>query len=561
MEDPANPSNTVPNSAAPDTLNGRVWPLANNNFSEAERTAINDIGEPWLGVAISGGGSRSLSAAMGQLRGLTALGIMQKTTWLSCVSGGCWASTLYTYLPDTISDDVFLGAVQMPEQLTWHGTGHMDPQALGSVPQQLGVEVLAKKVIEFHDNHIDEDRWWARVIGEQVLKPFGLGDESDRYFTWTACWLENEILPDNPELTKNDFYVTRAGRPFLVTNATLFYPPAPTAEHQRPDKDGFPHIIESTPTGVGVPPTFSQAGAPGPQGARDIGGGWIDPFCYGGQAPDKPPVENRFSVATPKNRYKLSDAAGNSSAAFVETIVAKLSEYSWIEGLVPLYSYWPVNDAGSARNTRFNYIMGDGGNFEDTGVGSLVRRKVPKIISFINAEMPVGFDTVSNQPIVDPQLAALFGYAPKIAGEPWGLFTDDVPHSHAQVFESDQFIALIEDLWDAVKQQASAVSRQQQLRTIDNPVIGTSAGTTDIIFVMNTPVPTWTRQLEEPLKLYIEDDPLNPNFPNYDTLAQLHLSKRQVNLLADLSCWNIVATQKIGNRPANRSVFETFMAT
>lgn len=71
MEDPANPSNTVPNSAAPDTLNGRVWPLANNNFSEAERSAIDEIGEPWLGVAISGGGSRSLSAAMGQLRGLT----------------------------------------------------------------------------------------------------------------------------------------------------------------------------------------------------------------------------------------------------------------------------------------------------------------------------------------------------------------------------------------------------------------------------------------------------------------------------------------------------------
>lgn len=62
-----------------------------------------------VGVCFSGGGSRALSATMGQLRGLSQALDSKKTPWIdrvgtiSAVSGGCWTSSLYTFLPDNIS--------------------------------------------------------------------------------------------------------------------------------------------------------------------------------------------------------------------------------------------------------------------------------------------------------------------------------------------------------------------------------------------------------------------------------------------------------------------------
>ena len=65
------------------------------------------------GVAFSGGGSRAMAAAQGQMRGLKYLGLMDKAICLSSVSGGTWAAAAYTYLPEEIEDDDFLGGVVM----------------------------------------------------------------------------------------------------------------------------------------------------------------------------------------------------------------------------------------------------------------------------------------------------------------------------------------------------------------------------------------------------------------------------------------------------------------
>ena len=59
-----------------------------------------------VGLCFSGGGSRALTAALGAYRGLTALGLMEKVSFISSVSGGTWASAAYTYLPSAISDAV-----------------------------------------------------------------------------------------------------------------------------------------------------------------------------------------------------------------------------------------------------------------------------------------------------------------------------------------------------------------------------------------------------------------------------------------------------------------------
>src|SRR5579862_409243 len=84
-----------------------------NNEANLYPNAPNS-GGPQVGICLSGGGSRALSCALGQLSALnvivdpkTGRPIMQEV-YLSSVSGGSWASVLYTFLPTSISDSQFL---------------------------------------------------------------------------------------------------------------------------------------------------------------------------------------------------------------------------------------------------------------------------------------------------------------------------------------------------------------------------------------------------------------------------------------------------------------------
>ena len=68
-----------------------------------------------VAVCLSGGGSRALSAGMGQLNGLAAVQLTPDVTLLSqvkalsTVSGGSWVGVPFVYLPASISDTTYLG--------------------------------------------------------------------------------------------------------------------------------------------------------------------------------------------------------------------------------------------------------------------------------------------------------------------------------------------------------------------------------------------------------------------------------------------------------------------
>ena len=55
---------------------------------------------------------------LGQLRGLNELNLLKNVRYISCVSGGSWASVPFTYLNDNWTDEMFLGQVIPPEDLT-----------------------------------------------------------------------------------------------------------------------------------------------------------------------------------------------------------------------------------------------------------------------------------------------------------------------------------------------------------------------------------------------------------------------------------------------------------
>src|SRR5882724_5305964 len=76
----------------------------------AQFYAIPPVTPGNVGVCLSGGGSRALTAGMGQLQALKHLGLLDKVRALSTVSGGSWLGVPFEFLPaDGVSDDAYLG--------------------------------------------------------------------------------------------------------------------------------------------------------------------------------------------------------------------------------------------------------------------------------------------------------------------------------------------------------------------------------------------------------------------------------------------------------------------
>jgi hypothetical protein len=61
-----------------------------------------------------------------------------------------------------------------------------------------------------------------------------------------------------------------------------------------------------------------------------------------------------------------------------------------------------------------------------------------------------------------------------------------------------------------------------------------------VLWIYNTWVGAWYDLLSDEVAAYADAEKLL-GFPNYNTVLQLNLSPRQVNLLAQLSCWNVMS--------------------
>ncbi|MFN7942802.1 MAG: hypothetical protein U0X73_14535 [Thermoanaerobaculia bacterium] len=562
----------------PTQLDASLLPTPANALTYPERLAIpTGFGPPWAGVCVSGGGSRSLSAEMGELRALASLGLLSKIGWLSTVSGGTWAATLFNWAPPSIADATLLGPLELdPKSLRWDSgsaavdVGVLDPQAIGSAATRVGIEEMLAKAIELYYEGVPVAELWPRAIGALVLAPFGLGDDPQRYFTWTPWWLDHAVLPYNRKLAATDFFVTRPERPYLVTNSTLFYPPSPPALARRPGGFSSPwevgYEFETTPMSAGIPPGFPFAGPPSPgqPGSSDLGGGWIDPFAMGSTAPQAITPERRFKVPAPVNRFRLSDLAGLSSVAFVYDVLdlAHQSGIHFLDDMVPQVTCWPVlNAARLPRNAARSFLFGDGGNLENQGIMPLLRRGLRKLIAFVNTETQLSQQGPNREVVVDSDLPPLFGLEWNASQARYVPISPSSPFRFNQVFDRATFDDLRSQLWNRAQAGATALAVQRNVAVAANEHYGVAAGTTDVLWVYLHPVGWWWNRLDVGVRDWMDVEFWNySTFPNYTTVGQLHLNDRQVNLLAHLASWNVAGTISIASYPANARVFSDFLA-
>jgi hypothetical protein len=491
-----------------------------------------------IGLCFSGGGSRALSCAMGQLRALHYLGVIDQVFAISSVSGGTWACSTYTWLPSTISDDDFLGLpVLDPSQLTVFGSDqfaldYLPPNNLGQVPTRLGLfRDLGEIWRLYEDWNYPINDLWQGLIGEAVLKPFGLWQPAPtnhydpHWFTYTDAYLNqgNGPLARNPGLRASQFYTSRPGRPFIVMNTAMFTDDGVNADLM-PFEANF---------SLGVRAAFPL------NGITTVGGGFVESFAMNGSfLKDAAPGE--VLVDRAPRPFTLTDIVGLSSAAFAQELE---EQYPELQGLVPSYDYWPVARRKSVATTSYRFA--DGGSLENLGVNVMLARGMAKLLVFVNTDEPV--QVIGSDIVVSSDIPPLFGL------QPWAQGVGYVPYSasnegnsatrlfrHSQVFPTSQFAAL-QQLLLAAKNTKGPVIARQTLNVLPNSWFGVAGNTqVEILWVHNDQVPAFWDQLSTEVQLAIDWDGSDA-FPLYNTFTQLYLPAVAVNALAHLTCWNLAS--------------------
>ncbi len=483
-------------------VNVQTWDTTTRPFLFPEWSDPDINRRRECGVAFSGGGTRSASATLGQLRALNHLGLLRKIGYISCVSGGAWTSVPFTYLPTMWPDETFLGPVLQPGEIT---TEHLQQTDRNGFLHAIANSVLLDDFIK-HSIRLAGDETYARSLGDCFLTPFGI-DSLQRFFGYNEASVGG-ILSRNEKMQATDFHLVRPGRPYLIAGGLVL-----RNDNQRPRPRRIP--FEMTPRYVGSYPCHGQSGS----GNRDIGGCYMEPFGFDSDGPEKKPDAQGVAnvrLGAMQYRFTLSDVIGTAGAAPAE--VLDRIGLDWIG--FPEFKYWTTCN-GTALNRRAKeYEFGDAGILENLGIMPLLIRKVKRIVVFINSNHPL-----ENQ--ICDSLPPLFGQTPD--------FSDN------HVFDSAEYGPLVGALRAACVAGKPAIHRATH-RVRANNLHGVEGGwDVDVLWVYNERVPRWEEQLRPAVREGIGRGSLG-NFPHYRTFFQnppavIDLSATQASLLSHLACW------------------------
>ncbi len=370
------------------------------------------------------------------------------------------------------------------------------------------------------------DRIWVQAVGETFLSPFGLFEaDHPQGFTLDNFSLE-EIRIRNPSI--GPLHRVRSGReaPYLITHATLNWP---SDSDSAARKVGF----EYSPLYCGSPVLhcLESKGQ-----SVSVGGGLVESCAFGSDPPLFPIDADDCITVEQDQPFTLADMIGASSA--FRTADRDNRFY-------PHVQCWPIIKTATPGG---RYLFSDGGDLENFGIISLLRRKVRSIVVFVNTVWPLSLaitpdsgwpvDPTPNARVMDPFIAPLFG-APN----------PSFPNN--RIFVEGDFSLLHRTLQEA-KRNRSVVSATMTHQVQENMWWGIEGGwDVRVCWVYNERVPEWEARL--PLEtrrciqgsLSAEESGFLDNFPHYRTQGQnpgalIRLTPPQVNLLSHLGCWTVM---------------------
>jgi hypothetical protein len=506
-----------------------------------------------LGIAFSGGGTRSATMALGQMRGLQHIGVLKNVRYVSAVSGGSWAAVPYVYTK--LSIDEFLGAYQEPASLDVQKVVNEPHGALGdaivdssltagsirevlgdlSVPftQKLGQQLLTT-IRSGLDSRVRREasrlnKTYARLIGSRFIDPLvDVGTTSSgRLFSWNADTIAEIGRLTNGALGE-DFVIVPDGRPFLIANGTLIA--------ARPDY-AYPILlpVEYTPLYVGVRPQL---------GSR-FGGTYVSPWAY--DATRIVDVNERDHLVRverdPGRIFTLGDVVGSSGAApQLQLVLGSFAPASFrtrvqqAAAVFPAFRHLSVHAPTAGRNVLTEEVgHGDGGFGDNLGLLPLLARGVRNIIVFNNSNT---MDVENNN-----DFKSLFF--------PIGPPSGNGDKRFHVVFEAKRYAELLDGL-EARKREGKSLfyCNAEPWPVLANEHFGIAADPSGVhvCWFYNSKAPAWEATLPEQLQRMVngtyqmKQAGRFERFPWFSTFYQnatnvIRLTAAQVNLLSNLTAW------------------------
>ena len=418
--------------------------------------------------------------------------------------------------------------------------------------------------------------------------------EPVRFFSLSDEHITDRITPENSTLKPGEFYVARPGRPSLYVNTNLLQTDSGIDPPQIP--------VQSNPIDTGVLGQSPDGSLIGGGSVESFGFTSVLEGKGKYAATATVTLERRYSLCDIAGcssaffaEYLLQYLAAEIDKIILEaerfleskgvpawlakklgaSLLSELEPFLESEAskLIPQYNYWPLGEVDKPNPANTTHGFSDGGNFDNTGIlGMLARTNVDRIVSFVNSETPISRESPQSEVLLAGQLPLLFGYKALPANGKYvsyGGMSPSEPMSYVQVFSDDnqEFAALREGLYNAscggpgkdADLATYTAAFTQTLTTVDNPVAHIKGGRTiTVLWVYNNRVNSWQQEITD---AGIQADlvkgqsnqnqngtPIDPkgsgsgpaaNFPWYFTGSQIHVDKEGVNMLAQLSAWNV----------------------
>lgn len=297
-----------------------------------------------VGVCLSGGGSRALTAGMGQLQALSYLTVngqplLSQVKALSTVSGGSWLGVPFEFLRASgATDAAYLGAYNpnpggvTPAQLAQLPAGNAGVPITSDffLPEMLALEAYLLHRFE----SVPTNMLWQTVIALNILSAHGLYTAGvnlapEDMFSYDQASLA-QITAANPNLASETAYLFadkvgtgRIRRPYLICNMGMFLTePGTQVELLAP--------VQATPffTGIVGSPTGVDANGLTP------GGGGVTSFAFNsifvsssGSGSGSGSGANATVTAAQLRQWSLTDIVGTSSAFYADALENQIAEW------------------------------------------------------------------------------------------------------------------------------------------------------------------------------------------------------------------------------------------
>jgi hypothetical protein len=296
-----------------------------------------------VGVCLSGGGSRALTAGMGQLRALSYLTVngaplLSQVKALSTVSGGSWLGVPFEFLRASGPTDAdYLGAYDSdPGSVTPAQLAQLPPGNAGVpitsdffMPELLALEAY----LLYRYEGVPANMLWQTVIALNVLSAYGLYAAGANLaptdmFSYDQQSL-TQITNANPALASETTYLFadavgtgRMRRPYLICNMGMFLTEPNTQQ------TGIQLLapVQATPffTGIVGKPAGVDANGLAP------GGGGVTSFAFNSiyvSSSGSGSGSGATATAAQLRQWALTDIVGTSSAFYAEVMENQIAEW------------------------------------------------------------------------------------------------------------------------------------------------------------------------------------------------------------------------------------------